>query len=79
MLEKVWIELPRLCHLLCRAFEIDGIPKGDCSHNRIQPTCSVPLILKGAVTDFSEPVKENRSRQRIPGFALIETGGDAPA
>ena len=28
MLEQVWIELPRLFHLVCRAVEIDGIPQG---------------------------------------------------
>jgi hypothetical protein len=39
----------------------------------------MPLILEGAITDLSEPVEEHRSRQRVPGFALVEAGGDPPS
>ena len=39
----------------------------------------MPLILKRAVTDFAEPIEEHGSRQRVPGLALVESGGDPPS
>jgi len=38
----------------------------------------VTLVFEGPVTYLSKPVEEHRSCQRVPGFALVETGGYTP-
>ena len=71
VLEKARIELSCFRHLLCCAFQVHGIPKRDGSHNQVQPTCAMPLILKGSITDFSELIEEHRSCQRVPGLTFV--------
>jgi hypothetical protein len=56
VLEQGGIELPRFCHLLGGAFEVNGVPERDGSHNQVQPACAMPLILKGSIADFAEPI-----------------------
>jgi hypothetical protein len=61
VLKQGGIELPRFCHLLCCACQVDGVPERDGSHNQTQPACAMPLILEGPVMDFAEPIEEYRN------------------
>ena len=77
VLKQSGIEFPRFCHLLRCALQIDDIPERDRSHNRVQPACAVPLILKRSITDLAQPIEEHGSCQR-PSPTLVQTGGDSP-
>jgi hypothetical protein len=54
---------PRSCQRICCPFEIDRIPKRNCSNNEIEPTGAVALVFKGAISDFSQAVEEDGLRK----------------
>jgi hypothetical protein len=63
VLKQGMIDSPRSCQHLCGPFEIDRIPKRNCSNNEIQPTGAVALVFKGSISDFAQAVKEDGSRK----------------
>ena len=39
------------------------IPKRNCSNNEIEPTGAIALVVKGAISDFSQAVEEDGLRK----------------
>jgi hypothetical protein len=78
MLEVIGIERARFRHHLCGAFEVDRIPECDGGDFQIQPARPVPLVFERAIAYFSEPVEEDRSRQRISSLTFIKACSHAP-
>ena len=60
------------------AAEIDGVPKNDGGDGEVEAGSAVALIFEGAVADFAEPMEEYGARERIPRFALVESGTRPP-
>ena len=58
MLKQRIVNSPRFCQRLCGPFEIDRIPKRNCSNDEIEPTGAVALVFKGTVSDFPQAVEE---------------------
>ena len=48
-----------------RAFEIDGVSEHDGSGNQIEAAGPVALIFKRPITDLTEAVKEDRTREGV--------------
>jgi hypothetical protein len=63
VLKQGMIDSPRSCQHLCGPFEIDRIPKRNCSNNEIEPTGAIALVVKGAISDFSKAVEEDGLRK----------------
>lgn len=55
-----------------------GVPEHDRCGDEIEPAGTVALVLKAAIPDFAQPVKEHRSGQRIACFTLIESSMNTP-
>ncbi len=62
-----------------RALQIDRVPKHDRRGQQIEAAGAIALLLKAAIPNFSEPVKEHGPGERVPGLALVESGMDAAA
>lgn len=58
-----------------RSFHIDGIPQRDSSRQQRQSTGAVALIFRFSVPDFTQPVQEYRTRQRVTGFSFTGPSG----
>jgi len=54
MLKQGKINSPRSCQRIRGPFEIERIPKRNCSNNEIEPTGAIALVVKGAISDFSQ-------------------------
>ena len=59
--------------------EIESVPVDDGIEQQVQPGRPVELTLEGPVSQFSEPVEEQRTGQGVLGFALVEAGRRVPA
>jgi hypothetical protein len=55
-----------------RSFEVAGVPQDDRGDDQVQARSAVLLILKGAVTDFAEPMNKDGTRQAVAGFSLVQ-------
>ena len=60
--------------MLDSSLQIDGVPVNDSRGDEAQARCAEALVLKCAVADFTLPVKEYSSAQRVAGFAFVEAG-----
>lgn len=56
-----------------RSFHIDGIPQRDSSRQQHQSTGAIALIFRFSVPDFTQPVQEYRTHQRVTGFSFIQS------
>ena len=54
------------------AFQIPRIPQDDCGDEQVEAGGAVLLVFVGAVTDFAEPMDEDRACQAVAGFALVQ-------
>jgi hypothetical protein len=63
MLKQGKINSPRSCQRIRGPFEIERIPKRNCSNNEIEPTGAIALVVKGAISDFSQAVEEDGPSQ----------------
>ena len=61
------------------AVEVDRVPEHDGCGEKVQPAGAVALLLEGTVADFAEPVEEHSPGEGVPGFALVQAGGDFAA
>lgn len=52
------------------ALEISGVPQDDCGDDQIEARGAMLLVLVGPITDFTEPMDEDRTRKAVAGFAL---------
>jgi hypothetical protein len=61
------------------AFEVAGVPKDDCGDEQIEAGRAVLLVLVGAVSDFTQAMEEDGTRQAVAGLSLVEflAGGAA--
>ena len=60
------------------ATEIEGIPEDHGGDGKVEAGSPVSLIFEGAVTDFTEAMKEYRPGERIACLALVESGARPP-
>ena len=63
---------PRIPQCLHRSFQLDRIPQHDGRQHQFEAAGAITLILETAVANFTEPVKEPGSGQRVFGFALVQ-------
>jgi len=68
--------LPAIADRGDRRLQVDGIPKHDGGDYEVQPTRPVPLVLVGAVAEFTQPVEEHRLGQGVSGFPLVQPDVD---
>jgi hypothetical protein len=54
------------------ARQIPRIPQDDCGNEQVEAGSKVLLVLIGAVADLAEPMDEDRARQAVAGFALVQ-------
>ena len=54
------------------ALEVSRVPQDDCGDEQVEAGGAVLLVLVGAVADFPEPMDEDRARQAVAGFALVQ-------
>ncbi len=54
------------------AGEVAGVPEDDGGDDQIEAGGAVLLVLECPVTDFTETVDKDRSRQAVAGFAFVE-------
>ena len=57
--------------VLYGSLQVDGIPVNNSRGDEAQARCTEALVLKCAVTDFTLPMKEYSSAQRVAGFAFF--------
>src|SRR5690606_15019358 len=56
---------------LNRPLHINRIPKDNSADDEIESACTVALILVTAIAEFTEPVQEDGTSQRVLSLALI--------
>ena len=69
MRQQLLVDLhPFTLQRIDRSFHIDGIPQRDSCRQQRQSTGAIALIFRFSVPDFTQPVQEYRTRQRVTGY-----------
>jgi len=62
--------LPVVTKRICGAFQIDRVPQHDGGGDQVEATGAIALLLKAAIPDFTQSVKEHGPGQCIAGLAF---------
>lgn len=74
MPQKRLVDIPAVfAQCLNRPLHINRIPKDNSADDEIESACTVALILVTAIAEFTEPVQEDGTSQRVLSLALIQT------
>jgi hypothetical protein len=62
-----------------RVLQITGVPQDDRGDEQVEARAAMLLVFVGAISDFTEPVNEDRACHAVAGLALVEfPAGRAP-